>query len=387
MKHKKGYKRSMSEQKKRESIIVKTSIIGIVANILLSVFKIVVGLISHSIAIILDAVNNLSDAASSIITIVGAKLAGKKPDIKHPFGYGRVEYLSALVISMIVLYAGITSLRESIDKIIHPEEVSYTTPTLVIVAVAVVAKILLGTYVKNVGEKINSDSLINSGEDAKLDSVISASTLVAAIIFIFTKVSLEAYLGAIISLIIIKSGIGMIKDTVSNILGKSADPDFASDIKAEIRKFDKVRGAYDLILNDYGPDAYTASVHIEVLDDLDANDIDKLTRDITKVIYDKFNVAISAIGVYSINTHDEEIKNMRENVAKIVLSHEHVLQMHGFHYDKEKKIMRFDIVVSLKSKDRDKIFEDVIKDIKEMYKDVEIIANMDTDFAEAKKES
>ena len=377
----------MSEQKKRESIIVKTSIIGIVANILLSAFKIVVGLISHSIAIILDAVNNLSDAASSIITIVGAKLAGKKPDIKHPFGYGRVEYLSALVISMIVLYAGITSLRESIDKIIHPEEVSYTTPTLVIVAVAVVAKILLGTYVKNVGEKINSDSLINSGEDAKLDSVISASTLVAAIIFIFTKVSLEAYLGAIISLIIIKSGIGMIKDTVSNILGESADPDFASDIKAEIRKFDKVRGAYDLILNDYGPDTYTASVHIEVLDDLDANDIDKLTRDITKVIYDKFNVAISAIGVYSINTHDEEIKNMRENVAKIVLSHEHVLQMHGFHYDKEKKIMRFDIVVSLKSKDRDKIFEDVIKDIKEMYKDAEIIANMDTDFAEAKKES
>lgn len=377
----------MSEQKERESIIVRTSIIGIVANILLSAFKIVVGLISHSIAIILDAVNNLSDAASSIITIVGAKLAGKKPDIKHPFGYGRVEYLSALVISMIVLYAGITSLRESIDKIIHPEEVSYTTPTLVIVAVAVVAKILLGTYVKNVGEKINSDSLINSGEDAKLDSVISASTLVAAIIFIFTKVSLEAYLGAIISLIIIKSGIGMIKDTVSNILGESADPDFASDIKAEIRKFDKVRGAYDLILNDYGPDTYTASVHIEVLDDLDANDIDKLTRDITKVIYDKFNVAISAIGVYSINTHDEEIKNMRENVAKIVLSHEHVLQMHGFHYDKEKKIMRFDIVVSLKSKDRDKIFEDVIKDIKKMYKDVEIIANMDTDFAEAKKES
>lgn len=377
----------MSEQKKRESIIVRTSIIGIVANILLSAFKIVVGLISHSIAIILDAVNNLSDAASSIITIVGAKLAGKKPDIKHPFGYGRVEYLSALVISMIVLYAGITSLRESIDKIIHPEEVSYTTPTLVIVAVAVVAKILLGTYVKNVGERINSDSLINSGKDAKLDSVISASTLVAAIIFIFTKVSLEAYLGAIISLIIIKSGIGMIKDTVSNILGESADPDFASDIKAEIRKFDKVRGAYDLILNDYGPDAYTASVHIEVLDDLDANDIDNLTRDITKVIYDKFNVAISAIGVYSINTHDEEIKNMRENVAKIVLSHEHVLQMHGFHYDKEKKIMRFDIVVSLKSKDRDKIFEDVIKDIKEMYKDVEIISNMDTDFAEAKKES
>lgn len=374
----------MDAQKSRERVIVKTSVIGIVTNILLSIFKVIVGVISNSIAIILDAVNNLSDAASSIITIVGTKLAGKKPDIKHPFGYGRVEYISALVISVIVLYAGITSLRESVIKIIQPEEVNYTTPTLIIVAVAVVVKILLGTYVKNVGEKINSDSLINSGEDAKLDSIISASTLVAAIIYIFTKISLEAYLGAIISLIIIKSGIGMVRDTVSNILGESADAKFAKEIKAEIRKFDKVRGAYDLILNDYGPDSYTASVHIEVIDNLDANEIDKLTRDITKVIYDKYNVTLTAIGVYSINTRDEEIKNMREDVYKTALAHEGVLQMHGFYFDKENKTMRFDAVVSLKPKNRDEIFDNVVKDIQNKYKDVKIIANMDTDFAEAK---
>lgn len=374
----------MDAQKSRERVIVKTSVIGIVTNILLSIFKVIVGVISNSIAIILDAVNNLSDAASSIITIVGTKLAGKKPDIKHPFGYGRVEYISALVISVIVLYVGITSLRESVIKIIQPEEVNYTTPTLIIVAVAVVVKILLGTYVKNVGEKINSDSLINSGEDAKLDSIISASTLVAAIIYIFTKISLEAYLGAIISLIIIKSGIGMVRDTVSNILGESADAKFAREIKAEIRKFDRVRGAYDLILNDYGPDSYTASVHIEVIDNLDANEIDKLTRDITKVIYDKYNVTLTAIGVYSINTRDEEIKNMREDVYKTALAHEGVLQMHGFYFDKESKTMRFDVVVSLKPKNRDEIFDNVVKDIQNKYKDVKIIANMDTDFAEAK---
>ena len=152
----------------RESIIIKTSVIGIVTNILLSAFKVAVGFISNSIAIMLDAVNNLSDAASSIITIVGAKLAGKKPDINHPYGYGRIEYISALVISMIVLYAGITSLKESILKIMHPEETNYTLPTLIIIAVAVVVKIMLGNYVKSVGKKVNSESLINSGEDARL---------------------------------------------------------------------------------------------------------------------------------------------------------------------------------------------------------------------------
>lgn len=374
----------MSIMEDRESQIVKTSIIGIVTNIVLSGFKVAVGIVSNSIAIILDAVNNLSDAASSIITIVGAKLAGKKPDIKHPYGYGRLEYLSALVISMIVLYAGITSLRESILKIIHPEETNYTLPTLIIVAVAVVVKIILGTYVKSVGEKINSDSLINSGEDARLDSVISASTLIAAIIYIFTHISLEAYLGAIISLIIIKSGIGMARDTLSKILGESADAKLVKEIKSEIKKFNEVKGAYDLILNDYGPDTHTASVHIEVQDNLDANDIDKLTREITEQVHKNCKVALTAIGIYSINTKDEEIRKMREDVTRIILSHDFVLQTHGFYYDKDTKAMRFDVVISLKAKNREKIYSEIINEIQEKYKDVKINATLDTDFTEKK---
>lgn len=368
----------------RESIIIKTSVIGIVTNILLSAFKVAVGFISNSIAIMLDAVNNLSDAASSIITIVGAKLAGKKPDINHPYGYGRIEYISALVISMIVLYAGITSLKESILKIMHPEETNYTLPTLIIIAVAVVVKIMLGNYVKSVGKKVNSESLINSGEDARLDSIISASTLVAAIIYLLTKVSLEAYLGAIISLIIIKSGIGMAGETMSNILGQSEDASFAKEIKDEIKKFKEVKEAVDLILNDYGPATHTASVHIEVEDTLDANEIDKLTRDITEAVQKNCNVALTAIGIYSINTKDEEIKKMREEVTKIILSHEHVLRTHGFYYDKEAKTMRFDVVISLKSKERERIFSDIIKEVQEKYKDAKIIATLDTDFAEAR---
>ncbi|MDU0894856.1 MAG: cation diffusion facilitator family transporter, partial [Anaerococcus sp.] len=189
----------------REKQIVKTSVVGIIANVVLAAIKAIVGLASNSIAIILDAVNNISDAGSSLITIVGTKLAAKDPDKEHPFGYGRVEYLSAMIISVIVLYAGITSLVEAIKKIMNPVIPTYTTPSLIIVAVAVVVKVVLGRYVKNVGLKVNSDSLVNSGQEAKLDSIVSASTLVAAAIFISFGLSLEAYLGAIISIIIIKS--------------------------------------------------------------------------------------------------------------------------------------------------------------------------------------
>ena len=205
----------MFENGQRDKVIVRTSIIGIAANVFLAAFKAVIGLSANSIAIVMDAVNNLSDAAASVITIVGTKLAGKDADRKHPFGYGRIEYLSAMIISILVLYAGITAFTESVKKIINPETPEYSTVSLVIIAVAVVVKIVLGRYVKSVGVKVNSDSLINSGEDATLDSVISASTLAAAVIFLLFHISLEAWLGAVIAVIIIKSGFDMLKETLS----------------------------------------------------------------------------------------------------------------------------------------------------------------------------
>ena len=189
-----------SVMESREKIIVRTSIIGIIANALLAGFKAFVGVVTGSIAIILDAVNNLSDALSSVITIIGTKIANKGQDKEHPLGHGRVEYLTAMIIAVIVLYAGITSLKESVMKIIHPELPEYTTASLIIVGAAIFVKIVLGLYVKRTGESVKSESLMNSGADALNDSIISASTLVAAIIFIVTGLSLEAYLGVIISL-------------------------------------------------------------------------------------------------------------------------------------------------------------------------------------------
>ena len=366
----------------REKTIVRTSVIGIIANVFLAAFKAVIGLMSSSIAIIMDAVNNISDAGSSLITIIGTKLAGREPDKKHPFGYGRVEYLSAMVISVIVLYAGVTSLVESVKKIINPDVPDYSTVSLIIVGAAVVVKIVLGRYVKSVGKKVNSASLVNSGEDATLDSVISASTLVAAAIFLIFDISLEAWLGAIISLVIIKSGFEMIKETVSQILGERNDADLAKSIKETVTGFPDVQGAYDLVLNNYGPDTWNGSIHIEVPDTYSADRLDQLIRSIQVKVYEEHHVILTAIGVYSVNTKDAEIIEAYKKVKDLVLSHEYVRQIHGFYMDKEKKTLRFDIVVSFDAEDRRAVYGKVIEAVGKEYPGYELQVAMDTDFSE-----
>ena len=366
----------------REKTIIRTSIVGIIANVFLAAFKAVIGLMTHSIAIILDAVNNISDAGSSLITIIGTKLAGKAPDKKHPFGYGRIEYLSAMIISVIVLYAGITSFTESVKKIIHPEKPDYTIASLIIVGVAVAVKIILGRYVKSVGVKVKSDSLINSGEDATLDSVISASTLVAAVIFLVCRISLEAWLGAIISVVIIKSGFEMLKDTISQILGEQNDPQLARSIKQTVISFPDVEGAYDLILNNYGPDSWNGSIHIEVPDTYSADRLDQLIRDIQMSVYEKHNVLLTAVGVYSVNTKDPESIEMRRRVHDIVFSHEFVRQMHGFYLIKDKNTIRFDVVISFDAKDRLAVYNEIVADVSKAFPEYQLQVAMDTDYAE-----
>ena len=337
---------------------------------------------TNSIAIVLDAVNNISDAGSSLITIVGTKLAGKEPDKKHPFGYGRIEYLSAMIISVIVLYAGITSFVESVKQIISPKTPEYNTISLIIVAVAVIVKIVLGRYVKGVGIKVNSDSLINSGADATLDSIISASTLLAAGIFLIFHISLEAWLGAIISVVIIKSGIEMLRDTISQILGERNDKELAKAIYATVLSFPDVQGAYDLVLNNYGPDTWNGSIHIEVPDTYSADRLDQLIREITMKVIHEHQVILTAIGVYSVNTKDETIISTKKQVEDIIFSHEYVTQMHGFYLQKEQKTMRFDIVISFNAKERRAVYNEVLADVQKAFPDYELQIALDTDFAE-----
>ncbi|MBP3857301.1 MAG: cation transporter [Ruminiclostridium sp.] len=366
----------------RDKKIIRTSIIGIIANVMLAGFKAVMGIISSSIAITLDAVNNLSDAASSVITIAGTKLAGKSPDRKHPFGYGRVEYLSATVISLIVLYAGITSLTESVKKIFEPETPDYSPTVLIIIGVAVAVKIVLGRYVKSVGVSTNSDSLINSGEDATLDSIISASTLAAAAVYMIWNIQLEAWLGAIISGVIIKSGIEMLTGTLSQILGESADAETARGIKETICSFPEVEGAYDLVLNNYGPDRFNGSVHIEIPDTCTATRIDELIREITYTVYEKYNIVLTGISIYAVSTTDAEAIEMRSALKEIIAGSEYVPEFHALSVQKEARTARFDLVVSLDAPDRAKELRTVVEKMKSRFPDYTFYPVIDTDFTE-----
>ncbi|MBR3359221.1 MAG: cation transporter [Solobacterium sp.] len=374
----------MSEAKKpnREAIIIRTSIIGILANVFLAAFKTAVGLLSHSIAIVLDAVNNLSDAFSSLVTIIGTKLAGKPADRKHPYGHGRVEYMSALVIAVIVLYAGVTSFVESVKKIIHPALPDYSTVTLVIVAAAVVVKFFLGRYVKKVGQEVDSDSLVNSGEDARLDAVISASTLAAAVLYMTMNISVEAWLGALISLVIIKAGVEMLGETHSRILGQRAEGEVTREIKETVCSVPGVLGAYDLILHDYGPDRTLASVHIEVPDTYTADRIDAMTREIQHKVMEQNHVIITAVGVYSVNTKDDAVQQMYQNIRDTVMAHDHVMQIHGFFADPEKKTIRFDVVIDFMEEDMHGLFDTVRKEVQELYPDYQLHMTLDTDVSD-----
>ena len=347
----------------RDKTIIRTSIIGILVNILLAAFKAAVGLLSHSISVVMDAVNNLSDALSSVITILGTKLAGKEPDKKHPLGYGRIEYLSAMIISVIVLYAGVSSLVESVKKILHPEKPDYSATALLIIAVAVVAKIILGSFVKKKGLDVKSDSLVASGSDALHDSIISASTLAAAVIYLFFHISLEAWLGAIISAVIVKSGLDMLRDTVSEILGERIDAETAQSVKDTICQTEGVRGAYDLVINNYGPNRQIGSVHIEVPDTMTVGELDGLEREISKNVFVKHHLILTGISVYSMNMGDKEAVRVETGVRKILEAYPDVLQMHGFFLDKKDKTMKFDIIISYDAQNREQLYKEIMKKV------------------------
>ena len=325
--------------------------------------------------------DNHRDALSSVITILGAKLGGKQPNKKHPLGYGRIEYISSMMVAAIVLYAGITSLVESVKKIIHPEAADYTLVSLLIIAAAVVVKLILGAYVKKQGQKVDSGALIASGSDASFDAVLSASVLASAIIFKVWGVSLEAYVGVVIAGFIIKAGVEMMIDTLNDILGHRGDKEMVTTIKQLLTEEPAVQGAYDLVLFNYGPGKNYGSVHLEVADTLTADEIDRLTRRTQERVYAETGVILTGVSIYSFNTTDEEVASVRETVQKTVLAHDWALQLHGFYLDKEKKTLRFDVVISF-DVEHHQALEEVYREVQALYPEYELSIIPDTDVSD-----
>ena len=360
----------------REKLIVRTSIIGIITNIMLAGAKAAVGLISGSIAVVLDAVNNLSDVLSSVVTIIGTKLAGKKPDKEHPLGHGRAEYIGTMIVAAIILYAGITAGVESVKKIFSPTDPDYSAVSIIIVGMAVIVKIVLGRYVQATGKSVNSGSLTASGSDALFDAVISSSVLASALICKFTGVNLEAFVGVIISAFIIRAGIEMLLDTIDDILGKRVDRELVTAVKKTVCQDSDVMGAYDLILHSYGPDRFIGSIHVEVPAEMTAAEIDTMERRITDAVYIEHGIVLAGIGIYSSAKCNEDL---RSNVASIIHKHDGVLQIHGFYTDPEKKTMSFDIILDFELEDRTAVLDEIRKDVQAAYPDWTLNITMDLD--------
>lgn len=362
----------------REKTIIRTSVIGIILNIVLVVVKMVIGLITNSIAIILDAINNLSDALSSVITIIGTKLAGKAPDRKHPYGYGRIEYITSVIISFLVLFAGVTSAKESVVKIVKPEAAEYSYVSLLIIAIAVFVKFFMGQYMKGIGKKVDSGALIASGEDAKMDSVMSLATLLCAVVALVWGLSLEGWVGTLISIMIIKAGYEMLMESLNSIIGTRAEKELIMELKEKIKSHEGVHGAYDVVLHNYGPEKLIGSVHIEVDDDASAQDIHRISRGIIEDVYHSMGIILT-VGIYATNMTDPKSREIQTKMKEIIQKYPDVLQLHGFYLDGKKVIC--DLVIDF-SPQILAIRDAVIKESKEIFPEYDFSISIDTNFSD-----
>lgn len=350
-------------------------------NVILVVIKLLIGLITSSIAIILDAINNLSDAFSSVITIIGTALSLKPADKKHPFGYGRIEYLTSILISAIILGAGVSSAIESVKKIINPEVTNFTTISLIIIGISIFIKLSIGVYTLAKGKSSNSDNLKASGKDAFFDSVLSLTTLISGILSYYYKINIDGVLGVFISIFILKAGIDIMRDTLKKVLGERISVDLSKSIKMEIKKAPKVQGVYDLILHDYGPLKYVGSVHIEVLDTETAKDINRLSRELNKIILEKFGIYLT-FGIYSINTTRDDLYVLEEDIKKLIFRDKHIISMHGFYLDHESQSIYFDLVLSFDIKNKLDIINNTYSVLKQNYSQYNFIIAFDDDYSD-----
>lgn len=375
----------MASQEKsinREKTIVTTGIIGIVANVFLASFKALIGVAAHSTAMVLDAVNNFSDVLSSLVAIIGTKIASRKPDKKHPLGHGRVEYLAQMIIAALIIYAGLTAMIESVKKIINPVEPEHSALSLAIISVAIVVKIALGLFVRKQGKKVKSDLLMSSGTDALFDAILSTAVLVSAVILLVFKFNIEAYVSVAISLFILKAGLEIIFEAVDDMLGHRVEAEYTRKVKESVNSFDEVHGAYDIVLHNYGPERYLGSVHIEVDDTMTAHQIDALTRSITEKVFVDTGIILTAVGIYSNNSSDEHLMKMRNEIAGLVVDHKHILQIHGFYVDEQRKKIVFDVVVDFEEQDREGLIAHIVGDVKEALPGYDVQVTIDNDISD-----
>ncbi len=366
----------------RDRVIRNTSIISIIANLLLAGGKIVVSIFAHSAAILADGLNNLTDSSSSIITIIGSYLSKKKPTKKHPFGFGRIEYLAALVIGVIVLVTGIETLISGIQTVITPNsEINYSLVTIIVMSASIVVKILLGIFVYFRGKKVDSIALMASGKDAMLDSISTFLALLAGLIFIWSneKVNLDGWASICVSLLIIKAGVQSIMETLSSILGERGDSEIAATIRGIVKKEPIIISSHDLIINNYGHDRGTGSINVEVDHEWKAQDLYPVFHRLQMEIYDKTHIYL-VFGIYPVDNHSLLAKKLKEALEAYRAGHKEVIEYHGLSVDEKERVIYCDAVLDF-VKNRTAIAREIENILSEIAPEYQIYLTVDSEFA------
>lgn len=353
--------------------------IGIVANVLIAGVKIVAGLLASSIAIVSEGVNNAADALTSILTLVGTRLAGRHPDAKHPFGYGRIEYLTGLVIAIVILVSGMQMLIESVRLIFRPEPLAISSVSLAIVAVSAVVKFALGLYTIARGRTARSDALIGVGLECRADAYVSVITIGVAVLFLLTGISIDAYAGVVMSALILKAGGEVLLKTVSELIGRPGEKELALKLYALVRATPGVVGAADLMLHNYGPGAWSGSVNVEIDHAKTVGEVYAVLHELQLKIMHEEHVTM-VFGVYAVDNDHAETRAMRQLVLAFVKEHAHVKSFHAIYLEPGTNRLYCDFIVDYAMKDWDALRAEFVAYMKLKAPAHEIVLTIETEF-------
>lgn len=359
------------------------SVVGIFCNVLLFSVKLAIGLILSSLAVTADAFNNLSDAASSIISFVGVKMAGKPADAEHPFGHGRIEYIAALIVSFLVIEVGFTFFKSSISKIMHPEEITFDPVPFIILILSILVKLWMAFFNNKLGKRIDSKVMLATAADSLDDVITTSATVISIVICHFTSINVDAIAGLIVSGIVIWSGVSIAKDTLEPLIGQRVPSELYQKITDMVESYEGIVGAHDLIVHNYGPNRSMATIHAEVPNDVSIEAsheiIDRIERDAKK----ELNILL-VIHMDPVEMRDEEVLELRDKTSHIVHALDPELHFHDFRVlkENEQKNLIFDLVVpdSYTEKDANRVMHQLIALLHEMEKNVDCIITLDRSF-------
>lgn len=373
------YKILKQDPETRQGVVMATSAVGIIVNVLLASIKVAIGILANSIAVISEGINNATDSLSSVITMVGAKLSNKRPTKKHPFGYGRIEYITSLIIAGLIIATAVELLKSSIKLIIEPQDLTVNTLTLIIIAASALVKLWLAWYTIKKGKQVNSGILVAMGTDSRNDCIVSAVTIVSAVVFIVFRFSVDAYAGIITSLFIFKAGFDILKDTLANLLGQPVEKETADELYSIIRSTPGVLNAADMILHNYGPDRYSGSVNIEMDHQMTVEQLYSTIHKLQLDIMHQKGITM-VFGIYAVDRDHSEIKQMRQQIANYVRGKEHVISYHALYLEPQTNVIYVDLVVDYELKDWNRLRTDFTEYMHGLYPDNKIELTIETEY-------